>query len=357
MFSIIGRYICRVIFAATGLATLVIMGVLYLLTLLGEIKHIGHGDYGILQALWYVLLRLPNELYQFSPMLLLLGCIIGLSILASSRELAVMRVSGYKVSNIILSTLTATLLLTLLISLIGEWVAPNLSYRAEIRKENDQNAGQAVVTSSGLWMHVDNNFIHVRHVIGRQLLEGVTRYQFDDKHHLEAAYFAKLLAYQGDHWVMKEMVKTNFYPDHTQSEASQEQPWTLQFNPNLLNIGLVDPSEMTLPKLKKFAGFLEKNGLQASEYRYEFWQRVFKPFAAIIMVFLAVPFVLNLLSTKSLGARVMMGIMVGFVFFICNALLGQLSIVYQIPVILAAALPLLLFSGIALFFVRRMANH
>lgn len=357
MTTILGRYISKVIFTSTGLATLVITGVLYLLTLLGEIKHIGQGDYGVAQALWYVLLRLPKELYQFSPMLSLLGSIIGLSILASSRELSVMRASGFRVRSIIVNALMATMLLTLLLSFIGEWIAPNLSYRAEIRKENEQNAGQAVVTASGVWMHVDDNFIHVRHVIGRQLLEGVTRYQFDDKHHLQAAYFAKMLVFQNGQWQMRDMVKTTFYNDHTTSESAPLAKWTLKFNPSLLNVGLVDPSEMTLPKLKKFAGYLEQNGLQANEYRYEFWQRVFKPFAALIMVFLAIPFVLSVFSARTLGLRIIAGIIIGFIFFISNAFLGQFCIVYQIPVMIAASFPLVIFSCIGLVLSKRLIRH
>lgn len=357
MFSIIGRYITNVIFAATGIVTLVILGVLYLLTLLGELKQVGQGDYGILEALWYVLLRLPNEIYQFSPMLLLLGCIIALSILSSSRELAVMRSSGFGVTNIILNTLFAALLLTMIISSIGEWIAPNLSYRAEIRKENAKNAGQSVVTASGLWMHVDNNFIHVRHVIGRQLLEGVTRYEFDNEHHLKNAYFIRMLAFKKGAWEMQDMVRTAFLKDHTESIEKPIAPWTLQFNPNLLNVGLVDPSEMTLHKLTKFARYLEKNGLQANEYRFEFWQRIFKPLAAIIMVFLAIPFVLSVFHTRSLGLRIIAGVIIGFIFFIFNAFLGQLSIVYQIPVILAASLPLIFFSCIGMIFSKKIIRR
>lgn len=357
MTSILGRYITKVIFTQTGIATLVVTGVLYLLTLLGELKHIGQGDYGIAQALWYVLLRLPKELYQFSPMLLLLGCILGLSILSASRELSVMRASGFRVRSIIITTLFAATLLILFISFIGEWIAPNLSYHAEIRKENEQNAGQAVITASGVWMHVDNNFIHVRHVIGRQWLEGVTRYQFDDEHHLKAAYYAKTLTFQNDEWEMHDMVKTTFYPNHTMSESLPIAKWTLKFNPSLLNVGLVDPSEMTLPKLKKYAGYLEQNGLQAGEYRYEFWQRVFKPLAALIMVFLAIPFVLSLFSVRTLGVRIIAGIIVGFIFYISNAFLAQFCIVYQLPVILAASMPLIFFMLLGMILTKQLIRR
>lgn len=349
MIGILNRYIAKTIIAATGLAAMIIIGVLFLMLLLGEMKSIGEGDYGIAQALIHVMLRLPNELYQFSPMLVLLGSIIGLSILSAHKELAVMRASGFSIRQIMRSVLVSGFMIVLVISVIGELIGPKLSYTAEVHKENAQNAGQAVVTASGVWFHVDNNFVHVQHVVGRQLLEGVTRYQFDDNHRLQAAYYAKKLSLQGRQWVMSDVVKTSFIGDRTRSQAMRQADWDLRLNANLLNTGLVDPNEMSLGKLAQFSHYLEKNGLQSSEFKYEFWQRIFKPLASLVMILLAIPFVLGSLGAAALGWRILLGIMAGFAFFILNALLGQLCIVFQVPALFAAALPLILFAGVGVF--------
>src|SRR3990167_10833056 len=145
MIKLLERYIAKTIIAATGLIALIITAVLFLMLLLGELKNIGEGDYNLPQAIFFVLLRLPNELYQFSPMLILLGSMVGLSILSSHRELAVMRSSGFAMRKIITSVLGGAFLLILMVSIIGELIGPNLSYRAEVHKENAQNAGEAVV--------------------------------------------------------------------------------------------------------------------------------------------------------------------------------------------------------------------
>src|SRR5579862_1772223 len=308
MVNIIQRYIAKTIISATALTALIITSFLFLMIMLTELKNFGEGDYGIGHVFFYAILRLPNELYHFSPLLILLGSIIGLSTISSHKELAVMRTSGFSIWQIILSVLGAAFLLIATMSLLGEWIAPNLSYRATIYKENAQNAGQAVVTSSGVWLHIDNNFIHIEQVIDRQLLEGVTRYQFDDKYHLLAAYYAKNLSFQDHKWIMKDVVKTTFYQERTKSAVLSQAPWDLKFNPNLFSIGLVDPNEMSLSKLSKFSRYLESNGLRSSEYRYEYWQRIFQPLASLIMIFLAIPFVLSALSTSPLGWRIVVGI-------------------------------------------------
>jgi lipopolysaccharide export system permease protein len=357
MIKILHRYIVKTIFQATLLITLVFTGVMCLLTLLAELKNIGEGDYGLLEAMLYVFLRLPNQLYQISPMLILLGSVVGLSVMASYRELSVMRTSGYSIRQILYGVLSAALLFVAGITIIGEWAAPEMSYNAEIRKENAQNAGQAVITASGVWFHVENNFIHVNHVVDRQLLEGVTRYQFDANRHLLVAYYAKTLSYENNQWVMKDVVKTTFSNNRTRSEVIPLADWNLKFNTNLLNVGLVDPNEMTLSKLAKFSRYLDSNGLQSSAYKYEFWQRVFKPLAALLMIFLAVPFVLGAFRTSTLGWRLFAGILVGFAFFILNALLGQVCIVYQLPAVLAASLPLFLFALVGLYLSRQLIKQ
>jgi len=356
MISILKRYIGKTIVNATVLTAFVIICVLFVITLLGELKNIGEGDYGLSQALAYVLLRLPNDIYQFSPMLVLLGSIIGLSILSSFRELAVMRTSGFSTRKIMNSTLSAALLMIVVLSLIGEIIAPNLSRKAEIYKENAQNAGQAVVTAAGVWLHVGNNFIHIQHVIGRSLLEGVTRYQFDESHRLQAAYYANTLTLENNQWIMNDVVKTEFYDERTKSQTLPHAVWDLKFNSNLLNVAQVNPVDMSLPRLMKFAHYLQKNGLQSSAYQFNFWQRIFQPLASLMMIFLAIPFVLNTLSASPLGWRIMIGVLAGFGFYILNALLGQMSIVYQLPPLFAALLPLLLFGalGAGLMRHRRM---
>lgn len=357
MVTLLQRYITKTILLATSVVTIIITGILFMLSVIGEMRNMGQGDYHLTQVLLYVILRLPNQLYQFSPLLVLLGSIIGLSMLTSHRELTVMRACGFSVFNIIKSVLGAAIILVLAISVLGETFSPDLSYKAEIGKENARNAGEAVVTTGGVWFHVNNNFIHVQQMIGRQLLKDVTRFEFDNNNELQATYFVKQLTNENNQWKMKEVVKTTFAPNKTISEVINEAPWDIPFNLNLLNLGLIEANEMTLGKLASYTRYLKQNGLQASEYQYNYWQRVMQPLAALIMVFLAIPFVLATFSQTTTGWRIILGIIVGFTFFIINSLLGQLCIVYQIPPLIAAILPIILFAIIGVILNKQLVRR
>lgn len=351
IFTLFQRYIARTVTMATLSVMGIVAAVSFLLLLLGELKAIGDGGYNIVQALAYVLLRLPNELYQFLPALTLLGSVMTIGLLSLHRELIAMQASGFSLRRIALHILTTALLLIIIASILGEWFAPDLSYRAEMNKENAQHGSQVAITASGVWFHVENNFIHVEQIIGSQLLEGVTRYQFDSHQHLMAAYFAKKLILINREWWMVDAVKTVFFNNGAKSQAFERIKWELPWNNNLLTMGLVEPSQMSLRKLIKLINYLHQNGLQVSQYQYVLWQRIFQPVAAWVMVFLALAFSLGQFRYLALGWKAAIGIAVGFSFFILNALLGQLCIVFQLPAMLAAGLPLILFTGVGLLFL------
>lgn len=357
MMKLLQRYIAKTVVQATAVVGLIIVSILFIMSLMAEAKSLGVGDYGFMQSIIYVLLRLPSDLYHFLPLLMLIGCIMGLSILSSHRELAVMRTCGFSIRKIIISVLFASLLLILTVSVIGEWIGPGLSYKAVIHKENAQHGEEAVTTSAGTWLHIENNFIHVNSVVDKYHMHGVTRYQFDNYHKLLAVFYAKSLVMQDREWLLKNVVKTTFYADRTKSEAYPALPFDLKFNTNLLNAGVFEPAELSLPKLAKFARYLEQNGLQSSEYRFNFWQRIFQPFASLVMILLAIPFVLGAFSTYSMGWRIVIGILVGFAFFILNELLGQLSIVYQISPFFAALLPPAVFAVLAVLLSKRLIRR
>lgn len=342
--TILQRYIAKTIMLASAAVLFVMLGLTFFIGLLGELRDIGTGDYQFLDAVLHTLLKLPHDLYQFFPMMIMLGGVMGLGILSSHRELIVMRTSGVSVQNIIGGVLAGGALLILIATVIGEGLAPQAIYLGDKHKQGAENYGQAVATASGVWIHEGNNFLHVERVMSRHHLEGVKRYEFDKEHRLLAAYYAKKLDFENGHWELTDLSKTTFLENETRSERVAKASWGLVLNPNLLNIGMVEPQQLSLDKLLKYSRHLVKNHLQATRFQFEFWKRIFQPLASLVMLLLAVPFVLGAPRSVTMGWRMLLGVMVGFSFYMLNAFLGQLSIVYQLSPFFAAFFPVLLFG-------------
>lgn len=356
MISILQRYIAKSVVLATLMVIAIVLGLTFFINLLGELRDVGVGDYGFFEATLHALLELPYNIYAFYPMLVLLGGLMGLSMLASHQELVVMRVSGVSIQKIVRAVFGAAIVLIILGMLIGEVIAPRAHYLADVHKSSAQSGGQAVVTAAGLWVHEGNSFVHIDRVMAHQHLEGVTRYEFDNQHRLLASYFARTMDYRDGRWQLHDLAKTTFSNDTTRSELLPEATWNLNLNPNVLSIGLLEPEEMPLNKLIGFTRHLTKNGIQATEFKFSFWKRVLQPFTILVMLFLAVPFVFTAPRSINLGWQLLLGAVVGFIFYIMDSLLGQLSIVYQIPPFFAALLPILCFAMVGYLLMRRIRN-
>jgi lipopolysaccharide export system permease protein len=345
MTFIIHRYIAKTILTATFFVVAVVTGLAFFIGLLGELKDIGVGDYGFMQAVIHTFLRLPYSIYQFFPMLVLVGGLMGLGMLAANRELIVMRAAGISIFKVMLAVVSAALILIVSATLVGEFIAPHANFLADKRKDSAENFGQAVATASGVWIHEGNNFLHIEKVNGLEHLEGVTRYEFNAGHRLLSAYYAKFVDYASHgQWSLRQVVKTSFSNDKTSSQKLETGSWNLALNPNLLNVGLIAPEEMTLYSLAKYSKHLVDNKLQATNFQFEFWKRVFQPLTTLVMILLAIPFVFGAPRSVTMGWRILSGVMVGFVFYIFNALLGQFSVVFQVSPFVAALLPTLLFA-------------
>jgi lipopolysaccharide export system permease protein len=354
MISILQRYIAKSVLVATLLVITIVTGLAFFINLLGELKDIGVGDYGFMQAIIHTFLRLPHSLYQFFPMLVLVGGVMGLGVLSSNRELIVMRASGVSINQVIASVVIAALILILFATFLGEYVAPQSNFLADKRKDSQQNFGQAVATASGVWIHEGNNFLHIDKVNGLEHLEGVTRYEFNAQHQLLATYHAKFLNYNKNSWELQDVVKTSFMNDRTISQRMKKGTWNLVLNPNLLNVGIIVPEEMSLRALARYSNHLVENKSQASSFQFEFWKRVFQPLMTLVMILLAIPFVFAAPRSVTMGWRIVFGVMVGFVFYILNALLGQFSVVFQVSPFFSALLPTMLFAVIGYILLWRI---
>jgi lipopolysaccharide export system permease protein len=346
MMTIVNRYIAKSVIIATFLVLLVVTALSFLISLLEELRDIGVGDYHFFEALMHAVLLMPHNVYQFFPMLMMLGGILGLGALASHQELIVMQASGVSVYRIAWAVLQGALALVMIATFLGEYVAPHASFLASQRKDSAQNRGQAVATTAGVWIHEGNNFIHIDRVTGQHHLEGVTRYEFDLSHQLLNAYYVESMDFENQHWQLHHMVTTAFLPNRTKSQSFAEATWTLKLNPNLLNVGVIEAPELSLPQLRHYFGHFAQDSAEANRFRFEFWKRIFQPLTTLVMILLAIPFVFVAPRSVTMGWRILLGVMIGFAFYIVNSFLGQLSVVYQLSPFFAALLPIVLFASV-----------
>lgn len=352
--NILDRYIAATALGLIAAALLLVLGVDFLFAYVHELGGIGRGDYHASTAFVYTALTIPGRLYTLFPMASLIGVLMALGLLASRSELIVMRASGFSILQIAASIAKVGLVLAVVVTLLGEFVVPKAEIAADSLKVRAKSAGQAVLTARGTWIREGNDFIHIEKLLPRGVLQGVTRYQFNDQYQLEASTYVEQATYKHGSWRLQNIRVSQISNTKIDTQRIPEQTWDKLINPGLLDILLSEPDDLSLVGLDRYIRYLTMNHVDANHYKLIFWKKILMPVSVIIMVLLGIPFVFGPLRQSSLGLRLLAGIVLGFVFYIASEIFGPLSLVYSFPPFLAAAAPLVLFAGAGYWMMRKV---
>ena len=353
--KILQRYIGINILSSIGLVIVLLVGLQIFISFISEMNDIGRGDYNALEAFIYALGGTPFEIYSFFPMASLIGALLALGTMAQHSELVVMRTSGMSIGKIITAVLMTGFVIIMIVTVMGEFFAPKAMHYAETRKAIAISGGQAVRTVNGLWLRDKQNFIHIASIEPGGKLNGVSRYQYDENHRLLKESYAEHAIYRDKKWILKGVSESDINEKQIVSKKHAVQVWDIALKPTLLALSAVEPEELSLPKLFRYIWEQKANNLSAGEYELAFWQRLIQPLTTCVMLFIAIPFIFGPLRSSTLGLRLVSGIVVGFSFNILNRFFGPLSMVYQIPVSIGAAIPTILVALLAYLLMRRVS--
>ena len=353
MIKILDIYIGKAILFATMICLFTLVGLSAVIKYVEQLKAVGRGSYGLLEALFYVVLKMPREITIFFPMAALLGALIGLGALASSSELVVIQAAGQSRFKIVLSSMKTAIPMMLLVMLMGEYVAPYTEQKAtEFRAESI--SGQSIIRAQvGVWAKDKDNFINIGKVNNGSHLQDVTIYQFGDDQRLQQTTQAKTATYVKKYWQLKGLTITRFEADEITVSQQDEERWNSTLTPEKLDVVTIEPEDLSISGLYSYINYLDSNKQDAASYELAFWRKIFQPLSIGVMVLLALSFVFGPLRTVSMGARILMGVIAGFTFYLASETFGPISLVYSLPPVLGAVLPSALFTMIAIVQLRK----
>lgn len=352
--KILERYVAKTILTAIGLVTLMLIGLQIFMLFVDQLGDIGKGEYGIVQATVFVFLQLPYQIYLFFPMASLIGCLIGLGVMANHSELIVMRAVGVSIGQITAAILKASLLIILLVTGLGETIVPLISHDANDYKASALTGGQTLRTRGGVWLRYDNDFVNIGFIASDVHLQQIYQFHFDDQHHLHYSRFIQEAKYKDNIWTAYGVSQTEFVGDRTKAQLIPYLFWDIPVKPKILKISSNEPDEMTLHELNRYIREQTKSHLNTQTYQLAFYKRVTQPLTTLVMMILAIPFIFGPLRSSTMGSKLIVGITVGFGFHLLNNFFGPFSTVYQWPPEIAAFGPTLIFSLIGFYLMRRV---
>ncbi len=358
MFNQIDRYIGRTVLLATLVALLAFIGIISLFTLVDEVREEQAG-YVLKDALWYLLLTLPRRAYEVLPYVVFLGSLIGVGSLASNSEIVVLRAAGVSVWRIFLGVVWPALLVLTLGAIVGEYLAPWGEEQATAYKARSSQGSEVISLRGGYWYREGRMYMKVDGFGENGELIGVRQSWFGEQMQLEVLRTAASAEFvEGDdpYWRLFDVQETRINEATTEVQRFDELRWDGLVDPRLLGLQvLVEPRKLSLSNLYYQIGYMVREGLNPSAYRLAFWGKILQPFSVLGLALLAFTFVLGPLREVGIGVRLSVGILVGLAFKYLQDLFAPMSMVYDLPTVLAVALPIGICWAVGCWGVRRVA--
>lgn len=343
------RYLATEIVVATALVFAALVLLFAFFDLVEQIKDLGRGVYTVHRILIYVLLSMPDHIYALFPVAALIGTLFALAQLVAGSEYTVMRTSGVSTAGFTATLVMIGCFFAVLTLVIGEFVAPPAEQLAQRVRSQSITGLVAQEFFSGLWIKDNKSFINVVEVLPDATLRGVRIYEFDDEFRLQSVSYARRGAYQSDrHWLLQGVSQTRFDGMRSAAREIPELRWQSVLEPELINVLLVKPEQMSVWNLHSYIQHLKDNRQNALRYEIAMWTKITYPLAVVVMMVLALPFAYIQGRQAGVGAKIFAGIMLGITFHFFNRLFSHLGLLNDWPPFLSALMPTLAFLAAAL---------
>ncbi|QIZ78965.1 LPS export ABC transporter permease LptG [Ferrimonas lipolytica] len=352
--KILDQYIARTIIGSSTVCLLVLTGLSGLIKFVDKLRWAGKGDFTTWDVVVYVLFLIPRDIETFFPIAAMLGALIGMGMLAQSSELVVMQAAGLSRMNIAMSVLKTALPLMLCVMLIGEYVAPVAEKTAREYAAQKRSGGSLIrSSSSGTWAKDGDGFVNIREVINADHLSGITLYRFDEDNTLRHVTHAEIAQFEGNSWQLSDVTRTHFNDDKIDTSHELTSYWQSNLTPEKLQVVTVKPESLSISGLVDYLDYLDANRQDPTRYWLALWRKVAQPVTVAVMMMLGLSFIFGPLRTVTMGARILLGVITGFSFYLSNEIFGPMSMVLGLPTFLGAMLPSMLFALAALLLLRR----
>ena len=338
----ITRYIAKTVLLSIAVVALVLVGIYVIFAFVGESGDIGHGGYGALNAMIFVLLSVPSNLSFILPAAALIGTLVGLGQMASNSELIAIRASGVSIVKIASAVMLAGCVMMGVSFFLSSYLGPLCSQAAMIAQISAKDNRAFLLTPQATWLKEGDDFIYIGKSNASNQLSNVSKYDFKDGR-LSAVLHADKAVYQRDQWQLTGVDVTHISQTHIQLEHKAQMVWPQLISPSLLSVVSSRVGNLNIVKLLEYISYREHNGLSTQKYALSFWQIIFEPFSVLILMLMAVPFVFGPLRSSTVGMRLVFGVIFGFVFFVLDRFFGPFSLVLGWPPMLGAIVPSLIF--------------
>jgi lipopolysaccharide export system permease protein len=325
------------------LAALVV--ILMTLDLLGESGKIlrveGNGD----AELWrYVSLRIPQLISRFLPFAVLLGTLVALATLNQNSEVVAMKAAGISAHQIIAPLIVASLAVAAVSFVFNERLVTRATETLSAWEKVEYGP---VPKDSGIVPDVrvlfGDDLVFVDAVKGTGTdtrLTGITIYDRDWET-LKGIVSAKSGRFVDGGWLLENAEIFNV--DTGTRTRAAAYPYGRGLDPTQFTLSRVNPDEESVATLRTAIAQLKAAKRDTAELETGLWHKFSGPLSAVLMPLLAAVAAFGLARSGQLFLRAVIGMALGFAYFVADNFALAMGNLGAYPPLLAAWAPFALF--------------
>lgn len=359
-------YTARVVLGTVLLTWTVLVGLDVVMALVDEIGNVGQGNYSLGGALTYIAHSLPRRAYTMFPTAAVIGALMALGQLASSSELTALRALGVSRKRLSLSVAAPLVVLTGLMVVNGETLAPWAQRSADMMRSAARSSDMIVGQYSGLWAREGDTFLNAQtgreHADGdgaRLELNDVRLFEFGADGRLQSIAHAGVAEHRDSGWLLRN-VKRTYFEDRavTQTEVDEER-WESNLDAAALAANASNiwrPRYMSAADLKDGIDYRQRNQLDASEFEEHYWGRWFYPLNVLALCLAAIPFAFGSLRSGGMGRRLFLGVVFALGFWLLQNQVVKMAAVFKFDYRLAYLIPPMIMLTVSWFLFHKRSG-
>lgn len=353
--TLLSRYVIKAVLGNTALVMLVLLALSGLYLFITQQDDIGVGTFSVEDAFMFVGLNLPKYAFDLLPIAALIGALLALGNLARTLELVVVRAAGVSTMRIAMWTAGAGVILMVLTGLIGEVIAPPMEQYGRQLKTFAKFNDYSMAGNKSAWAKDGDMMISVRQQSADNRYGGVYVFKFDAQRRLLSVGRAQSANIdENNRWKLENYVESRLDPERVVASKQAATDLQTRLSPEFLGLAVLDADSLPGRGLYSYIQHLQENGLDSRTYEVAFWARIARTVAVAIIVVLAVPFAFGPMRSTGTGARTVVGIMIGVVFFLLAKMLESGGAVFNMSPLLIAWLPTALLAIITTIAISRV---
>ncbi len=308
----------------------------------------------------YFRFLIPYLVYQLSPLAALVATLVTLGVLSKNNEIVAFKASGISLYRLALPLLLSGVFLAGALLLLDDTYLPYANQRQDALRNQIKGKPAQTYTRPQRWIFGENSKVYNYDLFEprQKLFGGLSVIELDPAtFQMKRRVFANRAQWLDTEksWVLE----SGWIRDFSGGSVEKYTPFKITSLPELVeppsyfNREVIQAFQMSWRDLRHYIFGLQNAGFDVSSLTVQWHKKIAYPLIAPVSMLLAIPFAILVGSRGAIGG-IALGVAIGIGYWAIAALLEAMGSIGQLPPMLAAWSPDLIFFFFGLYFFLKM---